>query len=503
MPGKKLERTGYRDPQNSSLLVNRYDKVVQDPGDPDPNAKAAERLIAETDRDIESFVRPLEAIHASALHEWGVAEGMTVSRGSTGTSLVVAPGVAIDVDGRHISLTQGGQAEVSASPNANPPTLTTKADVLTAGATLPLGGISNGTYYVMVSFRESWEAQGSVWVHSPWLRLVPQAQAKLDGTDGVPLAQVAINPTAIASAISDQGRKLSAAPVGCVRLRGARGSATKVDDAPAGEVRGRPGGASVDKRGIDIVVPEKGNRIEVKQSNKSGQDGAFGEMTVRSGRVAFQRDDGRTTAYVDTPYGNLVLGVNGTAGDVVVRGKQEQLMVVLDGDDGQVVTGGRGKDGWLRVKNAVRADVVKAGGAAGDVWFKGALRNIANPGGPGIDHNLLSKLFELTGGTSTKLHRHAPNIQIVPLVASSWPTATKEFVFSGPTQVVALTIYSPPRPWTSYQSEGGVSHVDGSWLPSYSGGIGLEPHPFWSGSATKLTFTAYQGEILCVLFAPS
>src|SRR5438105_3861965 len=71
----------------------------------------------ESYRDADSYDRPLEQVHLSGVHGVGVAgrdeeHGLRVIAVRNKADLQVLAGVAVDIAGKHISLAEGGQAEV-------------------------------------------------------------------------------------------------------------------------------------------------------------------------------------------------------------------------------------------------------------------------------------------------------------------------------------------------------------------------------------------------------
>lgn len=506
MTSQKLERTGYRDPTANNVLVDRYDVVGQHPAD--PNAQAAKRLIAETERDMESYLRPLEQVHAAGPHEWGIAEGLSVTRGSSGSGLTVSPGVALDVDGRHISLAQGSQAEIAPSPQA--PDLTTAGNVLAAGVTLATTGYQNGPYYLVIAFRESWDSSRAAWLHTPWLRLVPDASAKLDGSDGVPLAHLSLGSGGQVTNLSDQGRRLAGIPAGALRLRGSKGSASKVDDADGGEIRARPDGTSAAKRGLTLSVPEKGNSIELKQSTRAPtgatQDGAFTELSIRAGKVTARRDDGTATVQMDANLGNVVVGGQGAEGDVLVLDGNGTLMITLDGDDPNVVVGGQGKGGLVTVKDASRKDTARLRGAGGDLEFSGALRHTADPMNLMIDKAAVETLRKFIGWTPEGIRSPWARTHHLEIAATpSWGvyTATWSVSFTKPRGILALAAVTG---YTTNNQAGDYFHAG---VKKFEGLTWNKPTSVFGAIGQSVTFeiklvTANSGAYLsaaCLVFA--
>jgi hypothetical protein len=84
--------------------------------------------------DLEQYYQPLEQIHGSGLHSWGIASGLAVSVVTNPAGLQISPGIGLDASGKHIALAAGGKAEIHASPAD---TVTSLASVTEAGLTFP------------------------------------------------------------------------------------------------------------------------------------------------------------------------------------------------------------------------------------------------------------------------------------------------------------------------------------------------------------------------------
>ena len=131
---------------------------------------------AESAVDVTGYLVPLEQVHGSALHGSGVADGLAVTAVPGSASVQIAPGVAVDATGRHISLAAGGTAEISPDP-ANSSQL---VPVTTDGVALPTTG-HTGNCVVTVAWRETFDqaqfASSGQKIfqdnHTPWLRVSP------------------------------------------------------------------------------------------------------------------------------------------------------------------------------------------------------------------------------------------------------------------------------------------------------------------------------------------
>jgi hypothetical protein len=197
--------------------------------------------------DVETYLMRHDRISSSALHSWGVAEGLSVTGVPSPTGLTIAPGVALDSAGRLIALADGGFAitdpAVDPTQVANVPTVPVTADgvgVTTTGLT--------GDRYLTITWREVLDPSSSgnapALIHAPWLRLQPVADVS-DTGEQVVLAHVVLGDQSQVVALTADHRRLAGVPAGRLELRRPRTSAgppATVDQLPAGEIRATDGG---------------------------------------------------------------------------------------------------------------------------------------------------------------------------------------------------------------------------------------------------------------------
>ncbi|WP_440948565.1 hypothetical protein ACSAZL_10250 [Methanosarcina sp. T3] len=102
--------------------------------------------------DFQNFVSPMERMHNSNLHDWGVARGLEV-RGSIGeTQVVINPGVAIDISGQLVSLSSSGHG---ANDPENP---TDPIKAVPVPVSLNTESYAGKTAYVTIQFSEICQA---------------------------------------------------------------------------------------------------------------------------------------------------------------------------------------------------------------------------------------------------------------------------------------------------------------------------------------------------------
>src|SRR6266545_6070842 len=129
MPSRKMSRTSYRDPSLAGQPVRSGDSTH-----------------GESNLDVEGYLQPLEQVHGSGLHDWGVAQGLRTSATIGAAGVTIEPGIAVDRDGRHISLAAGSTLEPSYAETTTQtvkvggkdvPTSSVPAAVSLTGVTLP------------------------------------------------------------------------------------------------------------------------------------------------------------------------------------------------------------------------------------------------------------------------------------------------------------------------------------------------------------------------------
>src|SRR5437667_3712334 len=139
MTSENLQRTSYLDPYNTTIPV-----------------RSGPATLGENERDMDQYYRPLERIHGSSLHGWGVASGLSVTATLNSATLTVQPGVALDSKGQHIALAVGGNAEVGQNPTGFSTGATFKP-VLANGVAMPTSGLT-GDKYLTMQFYETFDS---------------------------------------------------------------------------------------------------------------------------------------------------------------------------------------------------------------------------------------------------------------------------------------------------------------------------------------------------------
>ncbi len=271
MTSQILRRTSYTDP--SQLANPTRQSGVQD----------AEALV-----DYTQHHEPLEQIHASNIHGWGIASGLTVTATLGGPNLQVLPGVAVDSLGQHISLAFGGFAQSTANPDKVGDT--TRLPVTNpTGVTIPTPA-PGGSMYLTIQFLESFDLDSLIghgvfqMYHSPWLQLVPTAGFVNDGTSLV-LAQVTIDRAGHVTSLAAGLRQGTSLPlqrlsVGNYGLRSVGGDSVGDSIREVGALLPRTGGGltiQADTLGIQSTVGTEGVFIDLI----GGHTQVTGDMNVQ------------------------------------------------------------------------------------------------------------------------------------------------------------------------------------------------------------------------------
>ncbi len=184
---------------------------------------------AESLIDHDEYIARLHETHGAGFHSWGIAEGLAVSASIGAAQLLVQPGAALDRQGRSVVLAVGGWAVID--PDADPDEVENidTEEVVSEGISLPTAGLAEGNYWVTIRFRETFEKNGHLMRHTPWLLLQPTFDA--DDESAVVLALVTIdasgNVNALMAGNDDHKRRLAGLPAGSLTLRRPR-----LDDNP-------------------------------------------------------------------------------------------------------------------------------------------------------------------------------------------------------------------------------------------------------------------------------
>lgn len=505
-------------------------------GVPRPGAADRAEVVIDQERGIDA----VEMVHGSGLHSWGVANGLRVRATRNKPSVWVEPGIAIDVEGRHISLAEGAELNDPPDPLNALPTSLTQVGALPLAIEVPTAGLYTGDRILTIQFWESFNnklytSSGYVtWrlEHLPWIRLQDPTAFTDDGADGIPLALVTLDAAGDVQRLDPYTRRQAGLPAGTIWVRrgwggtgtGEGAAANDVTNVDAGIIRPRNTGPGPSGSGLEICVPTRQNEIHLQQANGK----ALSKIALAADVVTARRQDQVETVKIESSQATVTAGTGppgpnlaGEGGTIIARAASGADGVTLEGNDASVVAGVGGSAGEIRARDANGIDSVVLDGQAGNVSYRGSL---VDPNGAhtGVPH---ADLAELTGRgplgpVLTALHRHlagnaARPAHAVWLSSSSAALASRTFFFPPGTTLlacIALSSIDPSGFWPinagdSFLAE--ILRVNGldyrsivsptPFLPNFffDSGIGnLGPSgnpanlraPLFAGTATSITF---------------
>jgi hypothetical protein len=240
------------------------------------------------------YTHRIEKLHGSGLHGWGIATGLeveiVVDQNTGKTSLNVLPGIALDSEGRHISLAVDGIAELNPKADDSGQSATPSI-VTTNGINLPTekSPFKNTWAYLTIQWWEYLTTANnvSVAVHMPWLQLVNVSTLEGNKSDGTPkydgttvvLAKVQLDGNGRAIALTADLRQGTSLPTGSLQIQRSGidpRSTNKIANSSAGEIKPLSSG------GLQITVPNLGDRIVFSgEKNSSLEVQANGNIQIR------------------------------------------------------------------------------------------------------------------------------------------------------------------------------------------------------------------------------
>jgi hypothetical protein len=379
MPSEPIVRRHfYSDPGDSTLhrLVDNNNVQIYD-----TTVRPLPTTYLETAINTGKYYEPLDRMHNSGPHGWGIATGLSITATLNQPGVKVREGIAIDVNGRLIALAQGGKAEIGSDAN-NDNVSPQLVDVLAAGADLPtvlpaaLGGPRNGAFFVTITWCETLNVPlwgGATGAdheipemrHTPWLRLEEVANITDVTDDGsrIVLGRVQINAGNVTGLTHERRREVSL-PAGTVRLlRGATTGST-AENIRTADIRARAAG------GLELRVTEPAAQVDFYRDDGTNVAKTIPKVAFGADQIVARRGDGKETVSIDSTQANITLGTNGIEGDLLVRDAQNRLVITLDGHDAAVVVGTAGNEGDILVKDNAGQNSVRVDGNTGTVFTK-------------------------------------------------------------------------------------------------------------------------------------
>jgi hypothetical protein len=481
--------------QRHQWLVREDDTVVERTEYwQDPNTRSTVRdgttSYAESLADLEGYVLPMDRLRASALHGWGVGDGLRVRATPGSRGVTIGTGTAFDAAGNQISLTAGGVVVVD--PRVDPDQVVNVPTVVVGpdGATLDTAG-SSGEQLVTITWREvlgtnDW-VNAPALVHAPWLRLVPRDGFSDVGAQVV-LARVTLGTdgTVTEGGLRIGLRRAVGVPAGRLELRAPRpgdgGPPLTVGLSPVAELAAQPDG--------DVVLSLLGGaqpRPALTIEHATGGTRVAGDLAVAGNA----RVDGTLTAddLTAARISGAGLTVQGPlqAGDVTAAAVSAARLTLTGPLHAEDVSAG-----------VVHAASLSVGGplAAGDVSaasFSGSSLSVTNLDAWDVTANGRLTAGSLTSGGIVEAFQYRTDGQ-------SW---LRGQVFTGPLfghwegpATLALSgsrIWDGADGWLQLQSSGGKTFARGnltvegeSWLRGqvYTGAV----FGHWDGASTLHLF---------------
>jgi hypothetical protein len=216
--------------------------------------------------DLHDFHIPLERMHNSNLHDYGIARGLEVNGTIGGTEIIVNPGVAIDISGQLISLSNTGSGDTGENP------LTGDSREVPVPVHLSTVGHAGKTVYVTIEFSEILRPnEGSLGrlEQVPWVRLQPVKPDDSLGDRSIVLAIAVINAQGKLSELKDADsstrhrRYLIGQTIEELQIQRSSKVGDKVQEKLSGKIG--PG----EKGGLRITVPDTQDSILFARENGS------------------------------------------------------------------------------------------------------------------------------------------------------------------------------------------------------------------------------------------
>jgi len=277
----------------------------------------------ESQVDMEQYQQLLEQIHGSGLHSWGIASGLAVSVTKTSDgvpALQISPGIGLDANGKHISLADGGHAEINPSPRTQGSSgaFHELADVSPTGVTFPTkNNYSAGDYYLTIEWRETFDdALTNIYQlhHTPWLRLQSVSTfsdpSKVMGQQLI-LGRVTLDANGNVTNLTDEHRRMIGLPVGSIQIQKATATPAPnlgLDSEQTGSILSRVSG------GIDITVPNATDEIHLERDG----GGNLAKVSLGAEKIVARQGNGTTeSVIIDTEAGSITASGGMTANGII------------------------------------------------------------------------------------------------------------------------------------------------------------------------------------------
>ncbi len=310
------------------------------------------------------YYLPIDRVQSASLRDWGIGHGLTVSGAPGDSSVIVAAGAAIDIEGRAVFLADSGTADIGVNPPG------AQHDEIPVPAVVPLAGQAGIAVYVTISFSEITrfdEGSGGRTEIVPWIRLQPVTGtgAYVDDGASVVLAIAVINSGGLLTSLAaydpslPHRRKLAGKPAGSVRIKRAELSGTDVADQDSGYITGRDSG------GLTFSVPQASDVVSITRYGNS----IFSRMEMRAENVVMQDSGARDVFDFDSSSSRLNVGATGNGGDFRVTDSSGRQVLNFTSSGSILNVGANGNAGDIRMYDHAGRNSVKITASSGAMYL--------------------------------------------------------------------------------------------------------------------------------------
>jgi hypothetical protein len=297
--------------------------------------------------DSQEFHRPLGRMHNANLHDWGIAQGLEVSGAIGGTVVAIAPGVALNGQGELISLSLDGQGDIGSNPPG------AQHNAVSVPVQLGLGSHAGQSVYVTIQFSEMMrgaEGSGGRMEQVPWIQLQPVAGASAYVNDGVSviLAIADINAAGNLTALRAEdsavayGRRVIGQSLSELRIQRSTKVGDSVEETTSGKIGPGVGG------GLRLTVPNSSDGVSMAKED----GGNFANLEMRTNAMVIKDAAGREALRFNTTDSRLIVGDNGTEGDLIVKDSAGRQVMQFDGNSAILYIGASGNEGDIQVRDS-------------------------------------------------------------------------------------------------------------------------------------------------------
>lgn len=328
-------------------------------------------------QDYTEYQAPLAEMQHANFFDWGIVQGLNVTGSIGGTALQVEAGVAVDREGKLISLATSGLGDVGDNPDGG------QNDPKPVPIPLSTSGLENETLYVTIRFYEFYSKSSTDpydpgdYEQRPWIRLQKSSDYN-PASNALILATLTTGSSALITSIHGQDRRMLTTSLGKLVLRkGARSDSSGVFDISEETT------IELDGNAATVMIGADGNAGDLSVKDGSGKDilhafethGAgtrvdIGDSSSSSGALFVKDGSGRDTFSVYGSSANVTIGANGKEGDLRVIDGAGRLVLDFNGDTAALFLGTSGNAGDLVVRDSGGSESAKIEGNTGKFLIK-------------------------------------------------------------------------------------------------------------------------------------